>query len=161
MQKIISYFIVICAGILLSASVNGQTNGRAAMLNISAIGQDGAAIRATRHFWKTIGENKSEKWYKLQIGYLAEFTEGKLFSKTVYDRKGSWIYTIKEYPEQQLPEDVWRLVKSTYYDYNISFAKEINQLSLIVYIVHIENDKQWKDILVRDGEITVSREFKK
>ena len=71
------------------------------------------------------------------------------------------MYSIREYTEKELPREVWRLVKSTYYDYNIGFVKEVNQPLVLAYIVHIENEEGWKELVVRDGEIAVSKAFEK
>jgi len=103
----------------------------------------------------------NERWYKLPGGYLAEFTEGPVQNKLVFDKNGNWVYTMREYGEKQLPEEVRRLVKSTYYDFSIGWVKEVTQFQSIVYVVHIDNAPEWKDLLVRDEEIKVQREVLK
>lgn len=62
---------------------------------------------------------------------------------------------MKEYSEKELPKEVRALVKSTYYDYSIGWVKEVSQNQTVVYVVHIADGQNWKDLLVQDGEMEV------
>jgi len=154
MKKIIAVLLVVvsCTG-SNSANAQTQTLDKAVLLNSYAIHTDNAAVRATRDLWKRVGDQKEEAWYKLPKGYLAVYTEGDAQNRYVYDKKGNWIYALLTYPESGLPEEVRRIVKSTYYDYSIGWAKEVRQAELTVYVVHVESDKEWREIAVRDGEM--------
>jgi hypothetical protein len=136
-----------------SANAQTQTLDKAILLNSYAIHTDNAAVRATRDLWKRVGDQKEEAWYKLPKGYLAVYTQDEIQNRYVYDKKGNWIYALLTYPEKGLPEEVRKLVKSTYYDYSIGWAKEIRQGEETVYVVHVESDREWRDISVRDGEM--------
>ena len=125
------------------------------------LGTDRAAVKAAREFQKKNGDGKDERWYKLAGGYLAEFTEGTIQCKSVFDYNGSWLYTIREYSEKELPKDVRTLVKSTYYDFTIGWVKEVAQFQSVVYVIHIDNAQEWKDLLVQDGEIAIQHEVVK
>lgn len=151
----IGYFCMIAG-----YDTHAQTTDNAS-LHIHAIGQDGPAVKATRNFWKRNGEGKGEQWFRLNAGFLAEFTEGGILNREVYDKWGRWLYSIREFTEKELPKEVWRLVKSTYYEYNIGVVKEVQQPFMLAYIVHIDNEEGWKDLIVKDGEIVVSKEFGK
>jgi hypothetical protein len=126
-------------------------------LNINSLRTERAGVKAAREFWKMNGEEKNEKWYKLPGGYLAEFNEGSIQNKVVFDKNGNWVYTMREYSEKELPKDVRRLVKSIYYDFSIGWVKEVSQFQSQVYVVHIDGPSEWKDLLVRDGEIEEQR----
>jgi len=128
-------------------------------LNIHNLKNDKGGVRATREFWKLAGENKEERWYQLPGGYLAEFEEGAIRSKLVFDRNGNWVYTMREYTEKELPGEIRRLVKSTYYDFSIGWIKEVSQLRSKAYVVHIDNAPEWKDLIVRDDEIEVMKSY--
>ena len=150
MKKIISILVVICFYFVSHAQISNDV-----MVSTKALGSDHAAIKAAREFWKKYGEGKNESWYKLEAGYLAEFSEGTIRYKSVFDRRGSWLYSIKEYSEKELPKEVRELVKSTYYDYSIGWVKEVSQNQSVVYVVHIAAGPDWKDLLVQDGEMEV------
>ena len=160
MKKIMGMLMIGYFSMIAAYDAHAQTTDNAS-LQIHTLGQDGPAVKATRNFWKRNGEGKGEQWFRLSKGFLATFTEGGIPNREVYDKWGSWLYSIREFTEKELPRDLWRLVKSTYYEYNIGVVKEVSQPFMLAYIVHIDNEEGWKDLVVRDGEIVVSKEFGK
>ena len=141
--------------ILGGLATQAQTSDKAYLLDASAIGVDKAAARATRDFWQRAGEQKEEQWYKSPRGYVAEYEAGPVKGRFVYNQKGDWSYSILTYGEKQLPEDVRQLVRSHYYDYGITWVKEVNEDDAVVYVVHLEDEATWKEVAVQDGEIRV------
>ena len=138
-----------------STPANAQTRAldKAVLLNSYAIHSDKAAIRANRDLWDRVGDQKEESWYKLPKGYLAVYTETQVQNRYVYDQRGNWLYALLTYAEKGLPEEVRRLVKSTYFDYSIGWVKEVRQGQDTVYVVHLESEKEWRDVAVRDLEM--------
>ena len=118
--------------------------------------------KTVRNFWQLFGDSKNENWFHLENGSLAEFEDKGIHYRAFFDRKGNWIYTVKLYTEKELPKDVRAEVRSTYYDYAIGHVTEVNQAQLVVYLVHIENEQEWKTIRVAaDGEMEVAEAFVK
>ncbi|GGB04528.1 hypothetical protein [Puia dinghuensis] len=146
---------------LAGVSTRAQVSGNTSILNVHAIGADAAAVRASRDFWSRVGEQKGEQWYKLQVGYQAEYTDGPVKGVYLYDKKGNWIYSILTYGEDRLPQEVRQLVRSTYYDFSINWVKEVSDAQNLVYVVHMESDKAWKEVAVQDGEMRVLHAFVK
>src|ERR1700735_1488510 len=141
--------------ILGGLATQAQTSDKAYLLNASAIGVDKAAVRATRDFWQRAGEQKEEQWYKFSQGYVAEYAAGQVKARFVYNQKGDWVYSILTYGQKGLPEEVRKLVRSEYYDYEITWVKEVNEEDAVVYVVHLEDEASWKEVAVQDGEIRV------
>jgi len=125
------------------------------------IGASGAAVRAQRDFIKREGDGREEKWYKTGEGFLAEFEYAGHEGQDFYDQKGNWRYSVLTFGEKGLPEGIRRMVRSTYFDFAISWVKEVNGLEGGVYLVHIENEKAWKELVVREEEMTVWKAFDK
>ncbi|HEY4207671.1 MAG TPA: hypothetical protein VGM31_12690 [Puia sp.] len=150
MKKIISILVVTFFYFASQAQLSNDV-----LVSARPLGSDRAAMKAAREFWKKYGAGKDESWYKLSAGYLAEFSESTVKTKVVFDGKGNWLYGIKEYGEKQLLKQVRDLVKSVYFDYSIGWVKEVSQYQSVVYVVHIVDGPQWKDILVQDGEMDV------
>ncbi|MBN8854199.1 MAG: hypothetical protein BGO55_07380 [Sphingobacteriales bacterium 50-39] len=150
MKKIISILVITCFYFASYAQMSNDV-----LVSARGLGSDRAAIKAAREFWKKYGAGKDESWYKLEAGYFAEFSEGGIKYKSVFDRKGNLLYSMKEYSEKELPKEVRALVKSTYYDYSIGWVKEVSQNQTVVYVVHIADGQNWKDLLVQDGEMEV------
>ncbi|HVV03565.1 MAG TPA: hypothetical protein VHC96_05045 [Puia sp.] len=149
-KKIISILVITCFYFVSHAQISNEL-----LVSTQTLKADRAAIKAERQFWKKYGDGKNESWYKLAAGFLAEFSEGTTRYKAVFDAKGNWLYSIKEYNEQDLPKEVRELVKSTYYDYSIGWVKEVSQNQSVVYVVHIADGQNWKDLLVQDGQMEV------
>ncbi|HLZ88734.1 MAG TPA: hypothetical protein VKQ52_15870 [Puia sp.] len=144
---------------LVQHGVQAQAPGNASLLNVHSIGTDVAAVKASRDFWKQVGDQKNEQWYKETTGYSAEYTDGPVKALYRYDKNGKWLYSILTYGENRLPEEVRHLVRSTYYDFGIQWVKEVGDAQSTVYVVHIENDTAWKEVAVQDGEMRVLKEF--
>jgi hypothetical protein len=141
--------------ILGGLATQAQTSDKAYLLNASAIGVDKAAVRATRDFWHRAGEQKEEQWYKSPRGYVAEYEAGPVKGRFVYNQKGDWSYSILTYGEKQLPEEVRQQVRSSYYDYGITWVKEVDEDDAVVYVVHLEGEASWKEVAVQNGEMRV------
>jgi hypothetical protein len=132
---------------------------RNVMADIRPATSDSRVIKAVRNFWQTFGDSKNETWYYLPEGALAEFQENGVSYRVSYSKKGEWVYTLKQYTEKELPEDVRAQVKSVYYDYRIGWVKEVDQAGMFVYLVHIENERESKTIRLADGEMEVAEVF--
>jgi hypothetical protein len=172
--KIMKKTILILVAVYLftgcSQSRNAQstTTGESLAKAVSAPGRGkGANVsemtsKAVRNFWEMFGDSKNENWFHVgTTGSLAEFEDMGIHYRAFFDKKGNWVYTLKTYTEKEMPRDVRALVRSEYYDYTIGWVKEVNQAQLVVYLVHIENEQEFKTIRVADGEMTVAEEFVK
>jgi hypothetical protein len=146
--------------VLAQLGVQAQVSDHATtLLNVHALGVEQSAVRASRDFLQRAGEQKEEQWYKAPAGYEAEYTEGTVKATYWYDKNGRWVYTILTYGEDKLPENVRAFVRSTWYDFNISWVKEVHQAQDVVYVVHIDNSKAWKEVAVQEGESRILKEF--
>jgi hypothetical protein len=160
MKKIIGT-LLIAAIFCSSYTAPAQTSDKVYLLNTRTMGSDNAAVRATRDFWKRAGQKTNEEWYKLPDGFLAEYTDDGIRNRIVYDKKGYWKFSMQEYREKQLPEDVREFVKSQYYDYSIGWVKEVKQEGSLVYVIDLENDNEWINLAVQDGETRILKQFSK
>jgi hypothetical protein len=139
----------------IGVATQAQVADKAYLLDANAIGADRAAVRANRDFWQRVGEQKEERWYKDVQGYVAEYTAGPVKARFVYTQKGDWAYSILSYGEKELPEAVRKLVRSNFYDYGISWVKEVNEADAVVYVVHLDDAVSWKEVAVQEGEMRV------
>jgi hypothetical protein len=158
MNKLIGTLL---AGLFVFAQhgVQAQVSDHATLMNAHALNVEPAAVKASRDFIQRAGDQKDEHWFKAPVGYEAEYTDGSVKAFYLYDKKGYWMYTILTYGEDRLPEEVRALVKRNYYDFNISWVKEVTEAQTTVYVVHMENAKSWQEVAVQDGEMRVLKEF--
>jgi len=161
--------LILVAGLLsmLSAYTGHTQSMEKEITNLLPIGSNANMAKVSRHFWRTYGESLNEKWYSIRGGVEAEFQDKNIMYQVVYNSKGNWAYTLKQYTEKELPEDVRAQVKRAYYDYPITYVKEINQWDiinrseLVVYLLHVENDRESKTIRVADGEMNLVETYNK
>ena len=164
MEKILAALLT-AAIVMGGYTVNAQLSDKTTLLNMHNVGVDKAAVRAERNFWKRNGEQKEEQWYKISGGFLATFVEMEIHTSEVYDGGGNWVYAIRQYYEKDLPAEVRKMVKSTYYDDAIGWVKEVWNAGADedapVYVVHIENSSSWKDLSIHDGIMEVLHSYRK
>lgn len=166
--------LILVAGLLSMLSAytgHAQSKGKEIM-NLLPTGSNASMAKVTRHFWRTYGESKNEKWYSIKDGVMAEFQDKNILYKVIYNSKGNWVYTLKQYTEKELPEEVRARVKTVYYDYPIRYVTEINEEinqwdnfnrpeSIVVYLLHVENDQESKTIRVANGEMDLVETYDK
>ena len=168
------------AGIFLSLVVSMAANGQIASIspkfssNISPaktseaksattiIEASNVNQRAAKDLTKNFKNRSNERWLKVADGYIAKFNLSDMAHQVAYNKKGKWVYTIRTYDEWKLPADVRHMVKSSYYDYNITLVQEIaTPDNPLTYIVHLEGNTQFINLKVSDGEMEEWQNFTK
>jgi hypothetical protein len=110
--------------------------------------------KAIRSFSNEFGEVTNAKWFKLKNGsLLVQFSQNEIRTRVVYNKRGVSEAMYRYYTEDKLPVDVRQLVKSNYYDYNISSVAEVHVAENMSYIINIEYKKSLKTIKVVGTEI--------
>jgi hypothetical protein len=120
--------------------------------------------RAVKDFMNTHKNVTGESWMKTKDGFSVRFNSDDVRTTIYYDKKGNWSGSIKIYGEENLLREVRHVVKSTYYDYNIVYAQEIETTDsdgVPTYVVCVEDKTKIKMIRIRDGEMSVWKEFTK
>lgn len=155
------------AVVLFSAVVTAQPVNRPALtdnlqsLHVSSLPINKVHVRAMRDFLKRDEAATNADWNVVETGYVVKYT-GKNNSKcrTVYNSRGEFVYTIRQYYENVMPRDVRGIVKSQYYDYTITVIEEIEQrMKPLVYVVHLEDSTTLKNVRVCDREMEVLEEY--
>ena len=120
--------------------------------------------RAIKDFMNTHKNVTGESWMKTKDGFSVRFNSDDVRTTIYYDKKGNWSGSIKIYGEEKMLHDIRHLVKSTYYDYNIVYAQEIETTDsdgVPTYVVCVDDKTKIKMIRIRDGEMSVWKEFTK
>ena len=124
--------------------------------------------KAVKNFTRSYKGQSDEVWHNVTDGFIAHFTSGDINYRVDYDKKGNWLHTIRTYDESKLPRDVRHMVKSIYYDFDITQVQEIesplnveNPLNAPTYIIHLEGKKEFINLRVCDGEMDEWQKFYK
>jgi len=163
------------AAILLIAmaagsNVNAQTTKNISFLTdvktmekAMALSEPSDAInsRAKRDFRRSYPDVDDAQWYAFKDGFAAKFNDDGYEHMVTYNRVGDWQYTISNYDEKKLDENVRALVKSTYYDYTITLVQEITLHDQTIYVIHMQDATTWKTLKVADGEMSILEDFNK
>jgi len=117
-------------------------------------------IRAVRDFLKRYKDVPDAEWVVIDEGFVVKYAGNGRRCRTVYNKNGLYLYTIRQYAEALMPRDVRAIVKSRYYDYIITLIEEIERPSTpIVYVVHIEDATTLKNVQVSEGAIEIMDEY--
>jgi hypothetical protein len=160
-------FAVICIWAITGSAYGRQASKSIVLDNVKSLQKgngyvNNISIKAARDFAERYPEVVEPRWYIAKNGFIVRFELDSIDSRSAYNLRGAWVYTIKVYPEKKMARSVRHLVKSTYYDYTITQIEEIDRPNeQKVYIVHMYDSTTWKNVQVRDGELKVMEEFKK
>src|SRR5215218_599693 len=84
------------------ANANPRDNSKASAAN----------ERAQKNFHKEHRDVTNGTWYALQDGFKVEFTQDGRETRSVYGKRGNWLYTIKYYKADNLDKDLIDIVKT-------------------------------------------------
>jgi hypothetical protein len=138
----------------VAAPSNGSFTNTAGVSTIS--------LHAIKDFKGRFTNAKDEQWYSMKTGFLAYFTQDGFRERACYDKKGRWQYSLKYWNESKLPPDIRAVVKRTYYDFAITLVEIVEIPGHMVYLVHLDDEKNHKIVRVsEEGEMDVLEEFSK
>jgi len=119
------------------------------------------STKAQKNFTRDYKNISGTTWYNLKDGFVVYFTDKGINMRVAYDKKGNYMWTIRNYGEDKLPFEVRDLVKSKYYDLNIHDIDEVSANGGTAYTIKLEGKTTWKIIKVTDGEVTVVKDYVK
>ena len=91
--------------------------------------------KALKDFGDRFNSPNDAKWFSDANGFVSYFVKDGYGDRAFYDKKGHWQYSLIFYGEDKLPRDIRAIVKSTYFDMNITLVEEVqtNQGMAIYY----------------------------
>jgi len=117
--------------------------------------------KAQRNFVRDYKHISAATWFKLEDGFVVYFIDKDVNTRVAYDKKGNYLWTIRDYTENKLAFEIRDLVKSKYYDLSIYHIDEVKSNDGIVYMIKLEGKTTWKIIKVSGGEMTVVNDYVK
>jgi hypothetical protein len=117
--------------------------------------------KALKSFSRNFKTSAEVKWSTSGDMIQAYYKENGKQSRVFYNPKGRWVRTIVTYDESQLNKYIKSLVKRDYWKYDISCVIEAREGAMHCYFINIETAKDFKQLIVYDGEVFVHQEFQK
>ena len=119
------------------------------------------APKVEQAFATSFKEAVDPKWYQLNKNYLVNFMMHDQRNSALFKKNGYLIYHISYGNEQSLPEDVRRIIKSNYVDYNITQAVNVKQDNRDIWVINLESPKKLLLVRVENGAIEEVGDYKK
>ena len=171
-KNLIALVIVSAATLAGTSRANAQIVSNSSSLEYqmnatetkNSINELAISPRAVKDFMNTHKNVTGESWMKTKDGFSVRFNSDDVRTTIYYDKKGNWSGSIKIYGEEKLLREVRHVVKSTYYDYNIVYAQEIETTDsdgVPTYVVCVEDKTKIKMIRISAGEMSEWKEYTK
>ena len=121
-----------------------------------------AGVKAVKNFDSRFKNASDVKWALEKEVISAAYSANGINSHVVFDIKGNWMRNMNVYYEDKMDKDLNELVKrSIYFNHTIKLIQEFQENNILFYVVHLEDAKTCKQIVVCDGEIGLYSQFKK
>jgi hypothetical protein len=107
------------------------------------------------------GQEDHASWfYTPDGGFESYFVHDGYGNRVIYDQKGNWLFSLIVYREAKLPRNIRNQVKSTYFDFDIVVAEELQMYEGIEYIITLKNQSEIMTVRVdRQGDLEVLQEL--
>jgi len=102
-----------------------------------------------------------QRWYQLDKNFLVKFIQNDQENRALFTKNGSLVYHISYGSEKHLPSEVRSLIKSTYYDQSITRVLKVNQDKRNIWVVSLEDAKDYVMVRVEDMEMEETQRMHK
>ena len=111
------------------------------------------SAKVNKAFGQYFKEASHQRWYQLEKNFLVKFIQHDQENSALFTKNGQCIYHICYGTERNPPSDVRGLVKSTYYDQSITRVLKVNQDQRNIWVVSLEDDKEYVMVRVEAMEM--------
>ena len=100
-------------------------------------------------------------WYEVDNKFLVKFLQNDLENRALFTKKGQLVYHICYGTEKLLPANVRELIKTNYYDQAITRVLQVNQDRKQIWVIHMEDDKEFIMARVEDMDLEETKRMTK
>lgn len=111
--------------------------------------------KVSKSFDRLFKDAVAPQWYEVSKRIVVNFIMNDKKNKAVFTKSGSLVYHLTYGSEADLPTDVRSIVKSKYFDYEITSAVNVDIDGRSIWVVNIEDAKQIFVLRVEDGSMDV------
>src|SRR5215204_2140542 len=170
MKNLFSSSSILVTGVfLLTFSLQShESNSQSSLKYVTPLG-DGSTEstttiinkKAVKSFNRNYPTSASVKWFDSGDLLEAYFVENGKQNRVYYRPKGTWFRTLTSYNESLLNSDIKSLVSENFKNYEITNVTEVHEGIMTCYFINIEAAKDFKQVIVYEGEIWVHKQFRK
>ena len=155
----------ICGGLVTLLSVNFSSAQDETIKELPAITVSSTTSNVSAKVNKAFGQYfkgaSHQRWYQLDRNFLVKFIQHDQENSALFSKNGQLVYHISYGNEKHLPSDVRGLVKSTYYDQNITRVLKVNQDQRNIWVVSLEDAREYVMVRVEDMEMAETQRQQK
>ena len=157
--------ILFAVAFLLALSLHSyQTNSQTSIKYIAPSEEPAVGTinkKAIKSFNRKYSTTASVKWFDFGNMQEAYFVENGKQNRVYYKPNGRWFRTITSYDESLLNSDIKSLVMQNFSNYDITTVTEVHEGIMDAYFVNIETAKDFKQVIVYEGEVWVYKQYRK
>jgi hypothetical protein len=157
----------ICGGIvsILSANISfaqEETFKELPPITISAGSSNtSVSVKVNKAFGQFFKDASHLRWYEIDKKFLVKFIQNDQENRALFTKNGQLVYHISYGSEKHLPSEVRSLIKSNYYDQSITRVLKVNQEKRNIWVVSLEDAKDFVMIRVEDMEMEETQRMQK
>jgi hypothetical protein len=165
MKKIL--FSCFCSAVAMTLSYNPSSAQEGTLKELPPItiaaSSSGTVVNAkiNKAFSQYFKDASHLRWFELDKNFLVKFIMNDQENKALFTKGGQLIYLISYGTEKNLPEDVRKLIKSTYYDQTITRILKVNQDERLIWVVSMEDEKDYVMARVENMELEETKRMEK
>jgi Putative beta-lactamase-inhibitor-like, PepSY-like len=139
-----SYIIVLCALVSCDRATSFQNDKNASSQTSGSV-EDSDAIGKgiLQTFTTQYPKAQDIVWDTIDIGYVANFSNGNNDCKAFYDKKGQFQYTTTLVTDENIPSNIQAELKKRYKSYTIAIIQEVFDGKTKLLQIEIETDKDY------------------
>jgi len=119
-------------------------------------------MKSIRDFHARYNHVDSSLWFAIPRGYQVYFIQGEFGNRAIYDKNGSWEYSIILLDENSLPKEIRATIKSVYYDMTIENIEEIQSFEGVNYFITLQDKFNIKVVKINEETgMTITQDLKK
>jgi len=151
-----SLFLLIC-----SLGVKAQDTTYKVLPSITVTPATKVPSEVNNSFNASFKDAVNPAWYKLDKKYLVTFLTADQKNRALYKNNGQLVYHIRYGVEQNLPDDIRKMIKSNYVDYDITLTIFVSQDQRNIWVVNLEDKSKYVVVRVENGEMEEVENLKK
>jgi hypothetical protein len=109
--------------------------------------------KVMKAFQSAFKEGENPKWYQLNKNFLVNFIMYQQQHSALFKKNGYMVYHIAYGEEKNLPADIRKIIKPNYYDYNITKVVKVNVEDRNIWVINLEDTKNFIIVRVENGEM--------
>ena len=148
--KLISYLAVGLFFFFFNNRANAQEQ---TLPPVTVTATTNIAKAVTKSFESSFKDATNAQWYKLNKRYMVDFMSKDQKNKALFQKNGSIVYHLTYGYEKNLPDDVRKLVKGNYVEYDILNAINVEQDNRNIWVINVQNDKKLVVVRVEEGQL--------